>query len=363
MNIQYFLYQYFKRLLQQKTVLLIMILLPVILTFILGTTINNINHGTSEMKMEPIAYSIGDTDEDIFMEIEKESGFDFVKMDRENAIEALKKNELTGYLDFQNGTITQYYHDEQSLDTQVVRLITNIIQDISRNYSLSYIYTDAPPERLEKGVGDFVEEMPYETGFNFMTYYAITMMTLITTFLIQQSMETFAEEYDIHTMQRMMQTPIRPVGMFAGMSVSMIAIGLVQIGIVIFLNRMLYQINYVNPVVVGIFMLSMIVLQVAIGFAIATTIKNRMIGSTVTMLFINSMVFLGGGYIPTANFGIPKEWTQLSYVRRANDALLEYLKTEDLQQMVRVGAGMLLLSILFYGIAYIGFLRKGESSS
>jgi ABC-2 type transport system permease protein len=194
--------------------------------------------------------------------------------------------------------------------------------------------------------------------FDYLAYYAPSMATLFLMFAMMSSARTLLAEREAGTLDRLRASPLLAVELLGGKILGVFAIGLLQMGALIFITRLGMGVAWGDPLAVAVHTVFVVAATAALGLVIAalarTASQANALGSTVTMV----LAAAGGNFVPRLSFPV---WLKtLSYIGPNAWGIEGF---QSLAAGARLGdlapdlAALALMTVVFLGLALWGLRR------
>lgn len=302
-----------KEFLCDRTNLFFLILFPIILIFLLGNLLSNLDKAEETIGEIKIHYKI-DT-EDVFwqaaiQEFVNEFGKDnsmivMQKTDNlEESIEQAGKDEITCVVLFTGSPMEiQIYEGNNNIKNKAVNAIISGFVQSSKGIQAVYLRNPSllqePGNTQSTGEQtDYVEQKDLGVNRTMIDYYAVSMVAMISFMSVLGGAGAFQGERQNKTINRLILTPMNRVHVFLGKMLGMIPQTITQITILMSVSVFIYKANYAATVGGNIllFMLFVVVTlcMLSIGAVIGMIIKVNPMAVLFPILW--TMMFFGGTY-------------------------------------------------------------------
>lgn len=135
-----------------------------------------------------------------------------------------------------------------------------------------------------------------------LTQYNIVpglMGTILTMTMIIMTALAMTRERERGTMENLLAMPVRPIEVMVGKLAPFIAVGMVQVGVILTAARLLFHVPMVgNPLVLGVGLLVFIVANLAVGFLFSTVAKNQLQAMQMSFFFFLPSILMSGFMFP-----------------------------------------------------------------
>ena len=250
-----------------------------------------------------------------------------------------------------------YASPTRQISSGIVRSITNtILLEFSKGMStaqisiLSLISAGAAPQ---EGLEEFGQEIGrqsveesmdshllslnslLESGsmkdFSFLDYMAASMAILFMMFSMTSSTRTILTEREEGTLPRMLVSPTHSAGVLAGKMLGAYLNGLLQMLVLILAGRLLFGINWGNPLGVLLVTLTLVGAACGWGLLVASFARSPGQASAIGMAINLTFAALAGNFLPRTSYPLiiqkiglvtPNAWGIESYSQLINGAAL-----------------------------------------
>ncbi|WP_421995068.1 ABC transporter permease [Roseococcus sp.] len=145
-----------------------------------------------------------------------------------------------------------------------------------------------------------------------LTQYNIVpglMGTILTMTMIIMTALAMTRERERGTMENLLAMPVRPIEVMVGKLTPFIAVGMVQVGVILTAARLLFHVPMMgNPAVLGAGLLVFIIANLAVGFLFSTVAKNQLQAMQMSFFFFLPSILMSGFMFPFR--GMPG-WAQV----------------------------------------------------
>ena len=344
--------------------LLLMVLFPFALTLVLGSALSGAFDRVVNMPQISLPIvSKGDVQSSLFINQGRSAGISFHETSLKDAKEEAKTGESDGYITLDGKGVSFYTDNPGSISAMVVRTYSGIFAKQATMANLA-----AQKGRLDliaPRMGNYVESqgIDLENEPSSFGYYGITMLTMIMMYGAIQAANMMDLERKERTYQRLKTSPYSMNGVFLAKSgVSVLAL-LVQAAILMITNRLIYQVDYRNMLMVTLMLIPYALFCGGLGLMMYQVLGNARSANSVLNLLIFLLVFIGGGYVPLSIM-MPGAANIASYspVGLINNGLFDYIYKNDLASIIRAMAVTGGLGFIMLAIAYMLY-RKEEGSN
>jgi ABC-2 type transport system permease protein len=135
------------------------------------------------------------------------------------------------------------------------------------------------------------------------------MGTILTMTMIIMTALAMTRERERGTMENLLAMPVRPIEVMVGKLTPFIAVGMVQVGVILTAARQLLHVPMMgNPAVLATGLLVFIVANLAVGFLFSTIAKNQLQAMQMSFFFFLPSILMSGFMFPFR--GMPG-WAQM----------------------------------------------------
>ena len=134
------------------------------------------------------------------------------------------------------------------------------------------------------------------------------MGVILTMTMIMMTALAVTRENERGTMENLLATPVRPLEVMLGKILPYVAIGNVQVGVILLASALLFEVPMVGSLLLLLVLTQAFILaNLAVGITISTTARNQMQAMQMTMFFFLPSILLSGFMFPFR--GMP-DWAQ-----------------------------------------------------
>lgn len=342
---------------------LLMLLFPLLLTWVLGTAFSNLSARTLDLPETRMAYvSDGGMMAQMYRNNAAQSGITFESVTREEVNAGIQNGSLKQYVELNNQEVILHSDEDGSVETMMVRMYTNaFIQQANltglaiREGRLDLISPDFQEYTRIEGIDQRNE--PSSFG-----YYGVTMLTMI---LMYGSMQTVAMLYlekAGRTSLRLKASPYSMSKVFLVKTAASCVLLMLQTTIIVLFNHFVYGVEYRNIPFILLSLLPMAVFVTALGVLAYQIFGTESSASVFLNILTIALVFMGGGYMMVSmDDSLFATLTQFSPAGWVNQGLFRYIYRGSSAPILSAGVKLLGLSAVMYVLAY--WLFKKEEGS
>lgn len=348
------IFNFFHKMFMEKAVLVNLIVLPILLIGILGSSLSSI-YNPKPVKDIPIGVVYG-----VGSEYYKQSLIDFFE-DKE-VKELLRTKEVadlstareqlgagvfkalmivTDNIDLQmaNGEkveITVLYNQKDTVEHSVISVTLSTLADATNSLRLAY---EIMPEKedghqyvFEQLIADSdIAGQPKTTAMN---YYGVTMTVLVLFYGLSFAINNIQNDFKGNLGVKLRISPISPLVVVISLFTSGVLVSFIQASIVILFSKLVFDVYYGQHLYV-IFFITLLgsMFFNAIGLILGVYINNRKLLNMITSVGIPLMIFVAGGYY-RIDFGYFSFVSPVTYIQKLyftyiyqNEILMPYISS------------------------------------
>ena len=345
-----------------ETVLL-MLLFPLLLTWVLGTAFSNISsHAIDLPETRMPIVSDGGMVAQLYQSNSGHSGITFEPIDSEAVASGLKDGSLKQYVELTDKALILHTDEETGLEAMLVRMYSNafIQQANLTSYAVKAGRLDMlAPQFQEYTTIEGIDGRAEPSSFG---YYGVTMLTMILMYGSLQTVSMLSREKDDRTSLRLKASPYAMSKVFLVKTIASCVILMLQASIIMLFNHYVYGIDYRNIGLVLLMVLPLAVFVTSLGVLAYQALRNESAASVFLNILTIAMVFLGGGYM-MVSLDDPTfaTLTQLSPIGWDNQGLFRYIYRGSHEAILAAGIKLMGLSLAMYLLAFWLFKREEGS--
>lgn len=352
----------FRHLIQAPEAVFLMILFPIAITWILGMALTSASSDLIELPKTQIP--LVSQQSEIALNYRDQAaplGLDFQILDAESAEAGFASGEYTHVVYIEDQRIRQLSSgSENSLENLLIQMYSGAFAQQTNlvNYALQHQRPEVLAQSFENRVSlKGVDERPAPSSFD---YYGVTMLTLIMLWGSMQAASLIQLENGNHTVRRLKNAPISMLLLFSIKVVVSLVVLMVQAGIVISVNSLLFGVNYGSISQLMLILLPYGLFSGALGILIELIFSRARAAQGAIMLLINLMLITGGAYVPVEQMGSLmvklQEFSPVSWVNRAI-----FSSIYQIPDVGRTGLIMrlLVIALLMLSLSAVLFRRQG----
>jgi ABC-2 type transport system permease protein len=201
-----------------------------------------------------------------------------------------------------------------------------------------------------------------EAGFNPLAFFAPAMALLFLMYAVTLGARSLIAERREGTLARMLAAPVSTAQVLSGKVAGIFMTGFLQLGVLILLTTVMYQLNWGNPL--GVLLLVAAAALAATGWGLLMASLSSNAGQITAMGTALMLIFgiLGGSFVPGMVFGpvlqyagmiTPNYWAQNGFVSLASG--------DGLAALVAPLTALLLMAVILFAVAAVLFRRRQGS--
>lgn len=196
--------------------------------------------------------------------------------------------------------------------------------------------------------------------FNPLAYFAPSMALLFLMYAVTLGARTLLAERREGTLPRMLAAPVTTGQVLGGKVGGIFLGGFMQLGALVLLTTLLWQLNWGNPLAVLLLVVAAALAATGWGLLIAATAANAgqitSVGMAVTLLF----GILGGSFVPLNDAWPALDWlSRVTPNRWAMDGFVALASGETAAVLAPIAALLVMALILFVAAALLFRRRQG----
>ena len=343
--------------------LLLMLLFPLLLTWVLGTAFAQSSIRTMAMPETRVAViSDGSPTASLYISSADQSGIRFDEESREEIERKISSGAAKQYVEINGKDIILHSDDQEGMDAMMLKIYSaafvrqaNLTGLAIREGKLG----QAAPQFHEYVKTEGLDSRNEPNSFG---YYGVAMLTMIIMYGALQTVGLLATEKIARTQLRLKASPY---SMSKAFLIKMLMAALMlaaQVLLLLIVNHLVYGVNYRSIPVTLVMLMPLILFSTALGVASYQIMRNESSAISFLHLATIAMVFLGGGYLmATPDNAFMLGLTRFSPVGWMNQGLFKYIYQDNLKDITRDGLILLGISLFLYVLSYVLF-KKEEGS-
>ncbi|MBZ9636687.1 SagG family ABC transporter permease subunit [Clostridium sp. FP1] len=359
--------------LRNKQIMVIMIALPIVLMWILGTAFSGVMGGNSSMFDDAkVAYSIEGQGQRVqafegFIKKIEKFGITAARIQEyDSGINSVKQTEYACYIDFneKENKINLFKNERYNSEAAFVEVVFQaFVQKYNVVAEIAKVNPASVKEVLKEDSKKYVEvkSIDRKKQPRAIDYYGITMTTLIIMYGCFSGAFAIYGEKTRKTGNRILTSPIKKYEYFIGKNIGSFVSLIFQLLIVIIFSRNVLNVDWGNsPGIVFLIMASEAFMATSLGIGAAFIFKTEATMTGVLNILIPVMVFLGGGYVPLEQFNSELLFNiaKFSPVKWANDTAFKVIYSGNFSDVFTTIAINLIAATVFLTIATLIFRKE-----
>ncbi len=343
--------------------ILLMLLFPVVLTWVLGTAFSSTNgHVIDLPEVKVPIVSEGGMLSDIFIANGQESGITFEETEQAEVNRRVDAGTLKQYVELKDKNLILHSDDKGSLEAMLVKMYANAFV---KQANLSFLAVkegkidQATPRFKSFARVEGIDGLNEPDSFG---YYGITMLTMIMMYGSMQAMSLLDLEKSTRTALRLKASPYPMNQVFFVKTVTASVIILLQALVLILINHFVYGIDYRNIGMVMLMLIPLAIFVTSLGVSSYQVMRKASAASVFLNLITFALVFMGGGYskLPPDN-GLFDTLYRISPIGWINEGLFTYIYQGKTDAVLSGSLKLLGLGLAMLLIAYVLFRREEGS--
>lgn len=345
-----------------ETVLL-MLLFPLLLTWVLGMAFSNLSVRTLDLPQTRMALvSDGGMLSRLYQANSGQSGIVFENMTAEEAAEGAREGSLKQYVELTDKAVILHSDEGTGMDAMMVRMYTNAFlqQANLTGAALKAGRLDLLTPQVQKHVT--VEGIDGRVEPSSFGYYGVTMLTMIMMYGSLQMVSMLSREKGERTGLRLKASPYQMSKVFMVKIIASCVILMLQAAIIVLFNHFVYGISYRSIPQVLAWLLPLAVFSTALGVLAYQVLRSESAASAFLNIMIFAMVFTGGGYMMVSmDNEVFSKLAGFSPVGWVNQGLFRYIYRGSREAIISAAVKLLGISLLMYLTTFWLFKREEGS--
>ncbi|WP_366596084.1 ABC transporter permease [Bacillus pumilus] len=318
-----------KETLKSPLTLIFLFVMPIVFSFIFGSTASDTKKPTVAFIQEP---SQDNLNQEIFQILEKNTKFLWVKATKSEAKELLSDEKAVASITVTNQLKSHLKENKEIFDVTVYKkteeyavlapylketaaIIYQINQGVKEQNSVSLI--NALKELNESGTISLDEDNLDSQASQHPNLIPLGFTIMFMMFAISSSVSSIHLEYKDYTWQRLLSSPIHKVYVLLGYFIAYFLLGWLQLGVLLTVLSVFFNMYLGNLILIFLFGSFVIGLVVSLGFMIATLSHTKKQAEIFSAIIIVGTCMLGGVYWPLdivpdimkkISMAIPQTW-------------------------------------------------------
>ncbi|KIL21777.1 hypothetical protein B4134_2539 [Bacillus safensis] len=318
-----------KETLKSPLTLIFLFVMPIVFSFIFGSTASDSKKPTVAFILEP---SQGKLDQEIFQILEKNTKFLWVKATERDAKDLVSEEKVVASVKVANQLKSHLKENKEIFDVTVYKkteeyavlspylketatIIYQINQGVKEQKSVSL--SNALNKLNESGTILLIEKNQDDQASQQPNLIPLGFTIMFMMFAISSSVSSIHLEYKDYTWQRLLSSPIHKIYVLLGYLVAYFLLGWIQLGVLLTVLSVFFHVYLGNVIHILVFGSFVIGLVVSLGFMIATLSHTKKQSEVFSAIVIVGSCMLGGIYWPLdivpdimkkVSLAIPQTW-------------------------------------------------------
>ena len=298
---------------RSKSNVIVMLIFPIILIFIMGSSLNDIMGMEKNIFDDKIIYyRINAPIEnevdlqrfyDFMIHFEKNTNVKFIENNNyKEATNDVNNNKAICFMDIYNDDINYFRNEKkENLESKVFR---NLYEQYIKKYTFLQSIDKSNPQQMQTVLDYEIKILLKNENINqeevdSFTYYTFAILILINIYISTITSMSMYKEQFLHTMTRLKVFNTKKINILLSKIALGIIVGLLQIIIVYIVSTRFFKVNWGdNLLYIFIVLISFIIFSSALGIFMSIIFSNRKICYMANNILIIIMGFLGGSYVP-----------------------------------------------------------------
>ena len=298
---------------RSKSNVIVMLIFPIILIFIMGSSLNDIMGMEKNIFDDKIIYyRINAPIEnevdlqrfyDFMIHFEKNTNVKFIENNNyKEAINDVNNNKAICFMDIYNDDINYFRNEKkENLESKVFR---NLYEQYIKKYTFLQSIDKSNPQQMQTVLDYEIKILLKNENINqeevdSFTYYTFAILILINIYISTITSMSMYKEQFLHTMTRLKVFNTKKINILLSKIALGIIVGLLQIIIVYIVSTRFFKVNWSdNLLYIFIVLISFIIFSSALGIFMSIIFSNRKTCYMANNILIIIMGFLGGSYVP-----------------------------------------------------------------
>ncbi|MDM5320778.1 ABC transporter permease [Bacillus altitudinis] len=330
-----------KETLKSPLTLIFLFVMPIVFSFIFGSTASDTKKPTVAFILEP---SQGKLDQEVFQILEKNTKFLWVKATESEATDLVSKEKVVASVKVAN-QLNSNLKDKEIFDVTVYKkteeyavlspylketaaIIYQINQGVKEQKSVSL--TNALNKLNKSGTISLVEKNQDGVATQQPNLIPLGFTIMFMMFAISSSVSSIHLEYKDYTWQRLLSSPIHKISVLLGYFIAYFLLGWIQLGVLLTILSIFFNVYLGNFMLILVFGSFVIGLVVSLGFMIATLSHTKKQAEIFSAIIIVGTCMLGGIYWPLdivpdmmkkVSLAIPQTWMMSGFSEIMSDTV------------------------------------------
>lgn len=343
--------------------LLLMLLLPICITWVLGTAFSGVVSPVIKLPETDIPVVtdggfLGRT----YVNMADNAHLHLTLIDEEALQKGVTDGSIRQYIRATQQGVTHFTDDPSGIDAMLVRTYSRIFLNQSA-FALTQLQKGRLP--LQSAPSDDhvrLEGIAGKNGPTSFGYYGVTMITMIVMYGAMQAVDQMTNEGKERTYLRLKASPfsMRKVFFYKALAASLVL--LLQVVVLLLFSSLVYHVPYRSIPTVIVILIPMMLFATSLGVLAAQVFKQQAAATGFLNLIVVVTVFLGGGYVMIdESTGPLYKMLSFSPVGWVNKGIFRFVYSNDMSIAWQAMGGCALLAALMLAVAYRLFVKEEGS--
>ncbi len=342
--------------------ILLMLLFPLVLTWVLGTAFSSTSGQVIDLpEVKVPIVSDGSMLSDVFIANGQEAGLTFEKTGQEEVSRRVAAGTLEQYVELKDKNLILHSDDKGSLEAMLVRMYAHAFIKQANLSALAVKegkFDHVAPQFKSFARVEGIDGLNEPDSFG---YYGVTMLTMIMMYGSMQALSLLDLEKSTRTALRLKASPYPMNQVFFVKTSTASVIILLQALVLILINHFVYGIDYRNIGMVMVMLIPLAVFVTSLGVASYQVMRKASAASIFLNLLTYALVFTGQGYMKLPPNGIFDTLFRLSPIGWINVGLFTYIYQGETDAALSASLKLLGLGMAMLLVAYVLFRREEGS--
>ncbi len=350
-------------LLKSPESVLLMLLFPILLTWVLGTAFSGLSARTIDLpEVNMPIVSDGGMISQLYQSNGAHSGINFQPISREEADKGLQDGSIKHLVELSDRAVIFHSDNANSLEGMMLKMYSSAFIQQANLASVA-----VREGRLDLANPQFkaytrIEGMAGRNEPNSFGYYGVAMLTMILMYGSLQTVGMLSLEKSGRTSLRLKSSPYAMSKVFLVKAAASCVILMLQALILILFNHFVYGIQYRHIGMVLMMILPLAVFVTSLGILAYQLLRTESAASVFLNIITIALVFLGGGYMMVSmddpTFALLARFSPIGWV---NQGLFQYIYRDSTAPILSSDLKLMGLSLLLLLLAF--WLFKKEEGS
>lgn len=336
--------------------MILMIIMPTILTVILGMALNNDISKEIDLSSIRVIYSINESSYDEtniiyeYLNNIEELGINCVQKDKEDI--SLKNDIIIDFYDIKN--INIIYHNNNKVEGECISYILDNLME--KNNFTSILENEGILVDYKNQDDSYINFNPIigEYSTSSLDYYGITMIVITIMFASVTGAYKVIREKQSGTLNKIRTIPISTFKLLIGKVIGSLIVILLQIIMTLFISKNVLNVNWGENICLIIFiLLCQGVLAISIGVFIGVLLEDNKSAWLILLSLIMTLGFFSGSFFQIGQ--INNKWifnlSKVNLLKAENTAIFNYIYNGNSSLIIKISAGYILISIILINIS------------